>query len=73
MLKALNLAPFETLCQHLIGQVKHNQQKQVSQVLRAIDSTPIKLVAARYDSWAEQTKTRRERGLKAHFGQTKSG
>jgi IS4 transposase len=63
-----DLTPFETLCQHLIGQVKHNQQKQVSQVLRAIDSTPIKLVAARYDSWAEQTKTRRGRGLKAHIG-----
>jgi IS4 transposase len=63
-----DLVPLKTLCQHLIGQVRSDQQKQVGQVLRAIDSTPIKLVAARFDSWAEETKTRRGRGLKAHIG-----
>lgn len=63
-----DLAPFEALCQQLIRQVKSKQKKHVGQVLRAIDSTPIKLVAARYDNWAEKTKTRRGRGLKAHIG-----
>lgn len=63
-----DLAPFEVLCQHLIGNVKKEQQKKVGQVLRAIDSTPIKLIASRYDNWAEQTKAHRGRGLKAHIG-----
>lgn len=59
---------FLDTAKHMMGNLSRKLRKELSPVVKLIDSTPISLIGHGFDEWTSENKTSRTQGLKLHLG-----